>query len=93
MAKDEDREEPRELKQQKIADPNRKTVPEVEAAAENYVKLRNKRMRAGDVEKEAANVLLQLMHHHKLQVYTFNGQVVTIAEVEKIKVNTLKDED
>lgn len=94
MAKAKDATEPdKELRQQRIPDPNKKTIPEVEEAAEKYVNLRNKRMRAGEIEKEAGNVLLQLMNHHKLRVYTFDGQVVTIAEVERIKVNTLKEDD
>ena len=68
------------------------TIPEIDAAAENYVRERNKRMKLTEKEKEAHEVLLAAMLKHELSSYEYDGQIVFVSEGKrKVKVNE-KDE-
>lgn len=90
---DQARDEPRRLKQQTIPDPNKVSLPDLDEAAEEYVSLRDKRMRTGEQETEAGAKLLNLMHAHKIKSYVYDGKEVKIEDVEKVKVKKLKGEE
>ncbi len=56
-------------RQLEIAGTERKTVKEIDAAAEHYVEQRDKRMALSRKEKEAKDLLIGAMKKHNLTVY------------------------
>lgn len=72
----------------------KKTIPEIETAAENYVALRDSRIATGIEEKKAKSALLAAMHAHEVTVYEYDSKVVTVVpkdSTENVKVK-VKDE-
>jgi hypothetical protein len=68
-------------------------IPELDAAAERYVSIRDQRMALTKDEVGAAAVLLELMHKHKLTVYELDDESrVLIDAKEKVKVQKVKDD-
>jgi hypothetical protein len=80
-------------KQQRLPTMAQAEIPELVAAAERYVELRDQRMALTREEVEAAAVLLELMHKHKLTVYDLDDESrVLIDAKEKVKVQKVKDD-
>ena len=61
-------------------------IPEITAAAEAYVEIRDARLLALREETVKKEELLDLMHKHELLTYRDGDMVVTIEPKEKIKV-------
>ena len=71
---------------------NRK-LQDLHDAAEDYVEIRDKRMKLTPEEVEAKAKVLALMHRHNKQNYKFNGlEITVIPGEEKVKVR-IKSED
>lgn len=68
-------------------------IKSVEDAAEDYVGVRDKRMRLTEQECEKRTILIHEMKKAKLTSYTFDGQVVLLDTKDAVKVRTLKDDD
>lgn len=67
------------------------SIPEIDAAAEEYVSARNARMAYLKDEVESAETLLSLLKKHNLPAYEYEGNIVTISTLEKVKVKRKKD--
>ena len=64
---------------------------DVEAAADDYVDLRDRRMAVQLDEKKAKEALIAALHAHDLKCYDYDGKVVTLmpkdtTETVKVKV-------
>ena len=69
------------------------SIPELDAAAENYDRVKNRRVKLTDEETEAQAVLLAAMKKHKLTVYEYDGKLVVLSATEKVRVKPKKDEE
>jgi hypothetical protein len=69
------------------------SIHEIDDAAEDYTAARDARMSMLTTEVEAGATLLALMKSHNLQEYEYNGKLVSIAALEKIRVKKLKAEE
>lgn len=67
-----------------------KTIPALDEAAEDYRNARDARMRMGETEQQCAEDLLKLMQEHKLTEYEYEGKVVRLVDVLKVKVTKQK---
>src|ERR1700759_4183562 len=56
-------------RQQELAGMERDSIPEINAAAEAYVKARDKRMKLTEEEVDAHDDLVEAMKRHKVRVY------------------------
>lgn len=68
------------------------SIPVIDEAAERYVQHRDARMAELQDEIKAHDALLALMRTHSLKTYTYEGNVVTVTEKTKVKVERAKDE-
>lgn len=82
----------KKAKQQWIEDTEPEDITEVTQAAENYRAERDKRMAMTIEEKEAKQVLIDVMKRHKLDFYKANGFTVTLTHAEKddVKVKAVE---
>jgi hypothetical protein len=69
------------------------SIPELDDVIEEYVKLRDKRMRVEGPEREKKQELHDLMKQHKLERYEYDGREVIFDVTEKIKVCKIKESD
>lgn len=74
----------------------KKSIKEVDSAAEAYVEVRDERMKLTEREVEARDVLLAVMQKHKLDLYRDDDAapplLVTIIEGDaKVKVSRLEE--
>jgi hypothetical protein len=69
------------------------SIPEIDEAAEAYATVRNERMELTDQEAEKAAELLKLMHEHHLKEYEYDGKMVSLAVLEKVRVRKQKRAD
>jgi hypothetical protein len=83
----------RKPRQQHIPGTEPPSVPEIDKAAEEYVEARDLRMGQQKIEITRQDTLLRLMKEHKLMVYEYDGKVVTIKDLEKVKVKRAKSAD
>jgi hypothetical protein len=70
-----------------------KSVPEIDAKAERYVAARDARMSMGLTEIEASKELLAVMQEHGFAEYEYDGKMVTVEGITKVKVRKNKDRD
>ena len=56
-------------KQKELPGVERESIPEINAAGENYVRVRDERMALTEREVEAHEALLEAMRTHKVKVY------------------------
>ncbi len=63
-------------------------IEEIDTAAAEYVKQRDKRVELTAKEVDAKKTLMDLMHKHKLKVYDYEDMVVEL--VPKDQTETLK---
>lgn len=67
-------------------------IPELESAAENYVNVRDRRMRLTEEEVEAKSQVLFLMHKHERQNYRHDDfLIMVIPGEENVKVKVVED--
>ena len=66
---------------------------QIEAAADRYVDARDSRMSMLDEEIEAGKILLKLLKDKGLNGYEYNGKIISIAHLEKVKVKRAKAEE
>jgi hypothetical protein len=66
------------------------SIPEIDKAAEEYVEARDLRTGQQKIEITRQDTLLRLMKDNKLSVYEYDGKVVTIKDLEKVKVKRAK---
>ncbi len=71
----------------------RKTLRDVEDAADEYIATCDKLKRLAEDKKEGANKLIVALRRNKITKYVHDGHLITLHELEKIKVATTKDED
>jgi len=64
----------------------RKSIMEIERAADEYADVRDERMRFTELETEAQAKLVAAMHKHKLTKYRYDGKTVEVEAKEKVKV-------
>ena len=69
----------------------RPKVAEIEKAADDYVRFRDKHKALGEEKKAAAEVLVMAMNRAKLTKYRYDGQIITLLEVEKVQVKDADD--
>ena len=70
-----------------------RAIAELEAAAEEYAGIRDRRMALTEQEVECKEKLLALMHGHGKQTYIHGGiEIRVVAEKEKVRVRIHKDE-
>lgn len=70
------------------------SIPEIESAAEEYVKLRDKRMKILTQEVESKTTLMTVMKSNKKNYYSYDGLEVRIVRGdEKVKVSKADAED
>ena len=68
-------------------------IPEIEDAAYKYAKIRDRRISAGNQEKQQKDLLLALLKKHNKRNYEHNGVTIEIVvESESVKVR-VKDEE
>ena len=69
--------------------------PDLEAAADKYVELRDERMRLGKLEKEAYEKLEAVIKANaKIKLpYTYGGMTIEHEHTDKIKVHVERDDD
>jgi hypothetical protein len=67
------------------------SIPAIDEVAEQYVMFRDARMQNLVKEIEEGDKLQALMIEHKLKIYEFDGQIVTLAETIKVKVKKKKE--
>lgn len=80
-------------KQGRLAGMEPETIPEIEDAAENFVKARNKWQRAHQPMIEAHEILHALLKKHGLRHYEFDDTLVDVVGSEKVRVKARKDDD
>jgi hypothetical protein len=69
------------------------SIPEIEEAAEAYVKARNKWQRAHQPMMEAQEILHGVMREKGQRRYEFDSKIVEIVGSEKVKVKAAKEDD
>jgi hypothetical protein len=81
-------------RQKEIPGTERPKHPEVDAAAEGYVKVRDKRIKLSADEKAAKAALVEAMRAAGLKVYRDDeaGLIVALAEKTDVKVTEVDDE-
>jgi hypothetical protein len=80
---------PRQARLPAVDDPE---IEELEAAAEEYVEVRDRRMALTVDEVELKETLLSLMHKHSKQKYVHDGiEIRVVAKDETVKVKIAKD--
>lgn len=67
------------------------SIKEIDEQAELYVEYRNERMEAQTKELAEQDVLLELMQKHGLTTYDYDGKIVSIDELRKVKVRKKKE--
>lgn len=85
-------------KQSALPGMERKSIKELDAAAEAYVEARDERMKLTEKEVEFKEALVAVMKKHDLQVYKDEDAepplIVTLTPgVDKVKVTRANDED
>jgi len=65
----------------------------IDLAADAYIDARHSRMRLGQEEQDAAKNLLSLLHGHGLDTYEYDGKIISIEALEKVKVKKQKHPD
>ncbi len=86
----------RTKKQLQIAGTEKKSIKEVDAAAEAYVEARDERMQLTEREVEARDALITVMKKHKLDLYRDDDAappllVTLIAGEDKVRVSRIDD--
>lgn len=66
------------------------SIPEIDAAAEEYVRHRDRRMAALIEEIGASKTLLELLIKHNLRSYDYEGKTVRINDIRKVSVKKIK---
>ncbi len=73
-------------KQQLIPGAEPVSIREIDEAADQYIKVRNRRMKLSLEEVELRDKLTALMQEHKLIIYEWDEQIVELTATEKVKV-------
>lgn len=81
-------------KQQELPGMERKTVKELDDAAEHYVAMRDIRIRASENESDAKQTLIAAMRKHEILSYRVadGSLVVTLASKDNVKVTEAEEE-
>lgn len=69
------------------------SIPEIEAAAAEYVEARDERQSLTKREIEKKAILMHFMKEHGLSVYDYDNLRVTIDATENVKVNVRKADE
>lgn len=80
---------------QKYLDPDMAppTIPEIDEAAEEYRRVRDRRMELTKEETKRNEQIVELMRKHGLTEYTFDGSEVSIKNKTKARVRRIAEED
>ncbi len=80
-------------KQQDLPTMESRDLPEIEQAADRYRKIRDERCVMSKKESEAKSALIQVMVNKGRSFYSYNGLVVTLTNVENVKVKAKEEDD
>lgn len=81
-------------KQQQFEEMKDPTIPEIEKAAENYVRDRDARMEMTKDEAKSHDVLMAAMKKHDLLSYRFGNKLINVVQgATKVKVKRSGDEE
>ena len=93
MAKAKPKAKKKRVKQGYLPDMAPPSIPEIEAAADEYVEARDTRMAAMEPEKEAKERLKELMKKHNQTQYEYDSRIVTLNGEPDVKVKKKKSEE
>ncbi len=62
------------------------SIKEIDASADRLAEARSQRMEYLAEEIKEADILMLLMHKHKLKVYEYDGKRVELSAQEKVRV-------
>lgn len=79
-------------RQQRIKGTEQESIPGLDAAIEEYVEIRDKRMRLTEKEIEARTALEELMRQNKKKTYKHDGYIAELQSTEKAKVRSTLEE-
>ena len=71
----------------------RPKVAEIERAADDYVRFSEKHKALSEEKKGAAEVLVMAMKRAKLTKYKYDSKIITLQEVDKVKVSDADSDD
>ncbi len=80
-------------KQTELKGVERPKLRDVEDAADEYIATCDKLKRLAEDKKEGANKLVIAMRRNKVRSYAYDGHLLVLEEIEKVKVSATKDED
>lgn len=69
------------------------SIPKIEKLADTYVERRNERMAMLESEIAAKDLLFAAMNEAGLKHYEYDGKIIDVVAVEKVKVKKAKSED
>lgn len=79
-------------KQQDLPTLEKRDIPEIEKAAEDYKDARDERMELSKTEAEKKALLIGVMRKNNRTDYSYNGLPVTLSSVDNVKVKSEKEE-
>ena len=68
-------------------------LSDVELAADEYIETCEKAKRVAEDKKEGANKLVIAMRRNKIKSYAYDGHLIVLEELEKVRVSATKDDD
>ena len=80
-------------KQRELPTIERPKMRDIEDAADAYIETCDKLKRLGEDKKEGAEKLVIAMRRNKVRSYAFDGHLIVLEELEKVRVSAPKDED
>ena len=80
-------------KQGELKGVERPKLRDVEEAADDYIKVRDKRKELLEEMKADCERLIVAMRRNKITRYAFDGYVIALEELEKINVKSVKEDD
>lgn len=80
-------------KQGELPGVEKPVVKAVEEAADEYVNVRDRRMKLTEAEVEKRSILIHEMKKARLTSYSYDGQVITLDTKDAVKVRALKADD
>ena len=71
----------------------RKTLRDVESAADEFIEATDKFKRVGEDKKAAQEKLVMAMQRNKIRSYRYDSKLLTLEELERVKVKSDKEDN